>query len=255
MCLLVFAVSFANASAPEIKKPKWELGVGIAAQYVPDYRGSKRQRSLVLPFPMLRYSGRYIKADEDGVRSELRLGDRLRLDVSAESALVVGADDNVLRMGMPELLPAFQIGPSLIYDVSERWTLHLPVRTVAATNLRKAEYVGWVVNPYIQYKQASFWRGWEAQLRLGVLVADEDYNEYYYGVGSEFVRSNRGYYDAKAGYNGTSLTMSIRQRRGQLWTAASLRLDSLHGSVMHDSPLLESKANAGFFVAVGWFFK
>jgi outer membrane scaffolding protein for murein synthesis (MipA/OmpV family) len=251
--LLCFNLA-ANADDDTDDEKVWELGVGLGGQYLPDYRGSSHSRALVLPFPMLRYNGEYLKADEDGIRSELVLSEKLRLDVSAESALVIGADDNTAREGMPELLPGFQIGPSLIAELNEQWSLHLPVRLVAASDLSRFDNAGWVFNPYLQYH----WQPpnkWQYKLRLGLLWGNEDYHEYYYGVAQRYQTTQRAAYDAKEGYSGTVMLLSIRRRVGQWWFGGTLRYDNLQGSEMRDSPLLERDHSAALTFGAGWFFQ
>lgn len=254
LAALVITTAAAAAENKQALSKSWELGVGLGGQYLPDYRGSSKVRALLLPFPMLRYNGRYLKADEEGIRSELQLNERMRLDISAESSLVIGADDNALRDGMPELLPGFQIGPSLITDINAQWSVHIPFRVVAASDLSRLDNAGWVFNPYVQYAWQPPQR-WQYKLRLGVLWGSEDYHEYYYAVAPRYARSDRMAYDADAGYSGAVLSLSMRRRIGAWWLGGTVRYDNLQGTTFSDSPLVERDHNLALSFAVGWFFR
>lgn len=45
----------AAGSAAEVEKPLWELGIGMSALYLPDYRGSDEAGIFVIPFPYVVY--------------------------------------------------------------------------------------------------------------------------------------------------------------------------------------------------------
>lgn len=242
------------------EKPRWEFGAGLGGQYLPDYRGSDQYRSLVLPFPMFRYRGDFLKVDEESVRGELFNSERLELNVSADTSLVIGAKDNKLREGMPDLLPAFEVGPSLIVtlagdDNRGEWTLHLPLRIVGATDLSKAESVGLVFNPYLAYERQKWRGGWNWLARFGLLFADSDYHGYYYAVDDIYANPQRPAFEVEGGYSGAVFKLSLRKRVGQLWLGGTLRFDFLADAEFEDSPLLESDNSFALSLGMGWFFE
>ncbi len=49
-------------------KPLWEAGLGIGAVTFPDYRGSDRTQTYMLPVPYFVYRGEFLKADRNGLR-------------------------------------------------------------------------------------------------------------------------------------------------------------------------------------------
>lgn len=242
------------------KKPLWELGIGVGGQYLPDYRGSDRYRGFALPFPMVRYNGDFLKVDEDNVRGEFFSTDRVQLNISLDAALTIGADDNELREGMPDLLPAFEVGPSIIVRLSDEdavgsWSLHLPLRVVGATDLSKAESVGVVFNPSIAYTRNKWLGDWNWLARFGVVFGDSDYHSYYYAVESQYQNEQRPEFDVGAGYSGVVFKLSLRKRVGQLWMGGTVRYDYLANAEFSDSPLLERESSFAVSLGVGWFFK
>jgi len=54
------------ASAEE--KPLWEAGLGVGIVSFPEYRGSSKHRTWVLPTPYFVYRGKILKTDRGGVR-------------------------------------------------------------------------------------------------------------------------------------------------------------------------------------------
>ncbi|MGI9288764.1 MAG: MipA/OmpV family protein [Pseudomonadales bacterium] len=254
--LLAPAVLAADAK----EKPQWEFGAGVGGQYLPDYRGSDRYRGLALPFPMFRYKGDFLKVDEESVRGEFFSSDRVQLNISADTALVIGADDNELREGMPDLLPAFEVGPSVIVNLAGdesvgKWTLHLPLRIIGATDLSKAESVGLVFNPSIAYERKKWLRDWNWLARFGLLFGDSDYHSYYYAVESQYETEQRAAFDVDGGFSGAVFKFSLRKRVGQLWMGGTARYDYLANAEFVDSPLLERESSFALTFGVGWFFK
>ena len=55
MLAVVTAWSMTDAYAEAL--PRWELGLGVAALSIPDYRGSDQQRGYLLPLPYIQYRG------------------------------------------------------------------------------------------------------------------------------------------------------------------------------------------------------
>jgi hypothetical protein len=130
---LLFACCAGHAFAAE--KPLWELGAGISALPLPDYRGSDQASVYAIPFPYLIYRGEFLKADRHGIRGTFFGTDRIELNLSLGASLPVNSDDNRARQGMPDLEPTVELGPSLDHnlwrtgDRRTRLDLRLPVRT------------------------------------------------------------------------------------------------------------------------------
>ena len=248
-----------NKIGPQKKNEKqYELGIGFGIQSLPDYRGSKRHRSLALPFPMFRYSGDIIQVDEKGLRSRFLLSDRLEFDISTEVSLTVGVDDNDLRNEMPALRPAFEMGPSLNIKLScdsssNRWILRLPFRGVVGADFSKVERIGLVFNPQLVYQYKTSFSDVRVEARAGVLFADNDYHNYYYSVAEKYASASRPEFSAPGGYSGAVFKVSVKKRFEKLWLATTLRYDALSGAAFQSSPLLESHSSYAISAGLGWF--
>ncbi|SMF00886.1 Outer membrane scaffolding protein for murein synthesis, MipA/OmpV family [Alteromonadaceae bacterium Bs31] len=257
--LSALLILFLSAASLAQARPKAELGVGMAAQYLRDYRGSSESQLQTLPFPIIVYRGDVIQADKDGIRGRFLAGNGWELNASAEAALNGGSPDNSKREGMPELNSAFELGPSLNFnltgqDFEQGWSLRLPVRAVFALDFSSIEYIGVNFNPKFTFRKPEFWRGWDGKMDLGLLWATHEYHDYYYRVDEEFVTDSRAFYDAEGGFSGTYVKFSLKKRMGQWWFAWNLRYDYLGATVFEDSPLMETTNYFSTAAAVGWFF-
>ncbi len=92
--------------------PLWELGVGVGAITLPDYRGSDESHTYVLPVPYFVYRGEHLKADRNGVRGMLYDSDKVDLNISISGTIPVHSKDNAARRGMADLKPAIEVGPT-----------------------------------------------------------------------------------------------------------------------------------------------
>ena len=95
------------------EEPLWEAGIGVGVVALPDYRGSDRTRTYLLPTPYFVYRGDFFKADRYGIRGVFMKTDALDLNLSVGASLPVSGDETPVRKGMPDLAPAVELGPSL----------------------------------------------------------------------------------------------------------------------------------------------
>lgn len=239
-------------------EPKAELGIGLAAQNLRDYRGSTHSQTQAVPFPFVIYRGERIQANRDEVTGRFLYGNNWELNASAEAALNGGSADNPLRVGMPELKSTGEIGPSLNFNLSgqdfdEGWSLRLPVRAVLAVDFSSIEHIGFNANPKLTYREPDFF-GWKGKVDLGFLWATGDYHNYYYQVEDRYVTAERSAYNAKGGFSGSYLKFSLKRHFGRWWLGWNLRYDNLQGTVFEDSPLMETDHYYATTFAVGYFF-
>jgi len=263
-CLVGFllAVTSTHISRAE-DLPLWEAGLGFTGLSLPDYRGSDQQRFYVLPLPYLAYRGDFLRLDSNGLSGLLFHSERVHLNISADASMPVQSTKDTARSGMPDLDPTVQLGPSLeiclFKDTNSERVVQfcLPVRAVIATDLSRWNSIGFVVHPELTFD----WRnigpggGWNFGLSVGPLFATEPYHDYYYEVAPRFaVPDIRPAYDARAGYSGSLLILSVTKRFGHFWFGAFARYDELSGAVFADSPLMRTDHSlmAGFGVA--WVF-
>lgn len=237
--------SLAAGTAPEAKL---ELGLSAVALHLPDYRGSARYGTRLLPFPYLAYRSERVQVTREGLRAWLFATDRLSLSLSATASLPGNADENPLRAGMPELDPTFEAGPSLDLRLHEspdgtfRSKLRLPLRAVLATDGGHFNSVGWVAHPHLRADLSQDRGRWGIShtATLGPMWATGDYHEYFYGVAPEYAVPGRPAYDAHGGYSGARLSLSSGVERARWRAGLFLAYDVLRAAVFDDSPLLET---------------
>jgi MipA family protein len=100
-------------TATSVKRPLWELGIGVAGLSLPDYRGSDQSSAYLLPLPYVVYRGTFLKADRDGTRALLLDSQRVKVDVSVAASTPARSRDNLARQGMPNLPGTFEVGPDV----------------------------------------------------------------------------------------------------------------------------------------------
>jgi outer membrane scaffolding protein for murein synthesis (MipA/OmpV family) len=232
------------------QRPQWEIGLGAAALYLPDYRGSDQSRGYLYPLPYVRYRGERLRLDDRrGLASLLLLDtDRVELDVSLNASQPAPSDQSTARQGMPDLDPTLEIGPLVKVKLwenagrSRELSLQLPVR--AAFTLPSPEFIGWVFNPVIDLYLRDVGPGgrWRLGMQAGPVFTDRRYNQYYYQVDSQFATATRPAYAASGGYGGTQFTLTTNRRFGPVWFGAFVRAYGLQGAVFDDSPLVQQRS-------------
>jgi outer membrane protein len=241
------------------ERPLWELGAGISALSLPDYRGSDQSSLYAIPFPYLVYRGEFLKADRHGIRGTLFGSDRIELNLSLGASLPVNSDDNRARQGMPDLQPTVEFGPSLNLnlwrtpDLRTRLDLRLPVRTAVAVKGGMDE-VGWVFSPRLNLDIADVagLPGWNMNVLAGPMVGSERNHDYFYSVAPQYATAERPAFDAKGGYAGSQFMMTMSKRYPKYWLGAFVRGDSLKGAAFVDSPLVKREDYFAAGVGIAW---
>jgi outer membrane scaffolding protein for murein synthesis (MipA/OmpV family) len=261
VCALGLAGAGIQAHADQL--PLWEVGVGVAALSLPDYPGADERTNYVFPLPFFVYRGDVFKIDRDGVRGLFFKTDAVELDVSVNASAPVKSDNNQARLGMRDLDPTLEIGPTLNFTLYRGPTnrsavqLRLPVRGVIATDFRYAQWEGVVFQPQLtlDLHRLTPLSGWRAGVAAGPMFGDSRYNSYYYSVAPADATPSRPAYSAPGGYTGTQLLLSTSRRFPSFWVGAYARWQQLSGAVFEDSPLVKRQQALSFGFAVAWVFK
>lgn len=243
--------------------PLWEAGLGFTGLSIPDYRGSDEHRGYPLPLPYVVYRGDILRLDRKGLRGLLFQSDRVQMNISADAGVPVKSDRNTARIGMPDLDPTVQIGPSLEICLLRNCTgdrvleFRMLVRAVMATDFSRVHSIGFVANPQLNFdfKNIGPGGGWNFGFALGPIFATEQYHDYYYQVSPQYaIPTARPSYDAQPGYSGSLLVIALSKRFDSVWFGAFARYDELTGAVFVDSPLVKTRHSvmAGFGFA--WVF-
>jgi outer membrane scaffolding protein for murein synthesis (MipA/OmpV family) len=93
-------LSLAAAGARAGQLPLREVGAGAAALSFPDYRGSNKRQSWLLPIPYIIYRGEFLQADERRTRGLFYHTDRLEIDVGINGSVPVDSGKNAARRGL-----------------------------------------------------------------------------------------------------------------------------------------------------------
>lgn len=200
LCGVLLALPLAAAAQQDL--PLWEIGVVGGAVSTPAYPGAddRSSRLLVLPAPI--YRGKIFRSDESGIGARLFRSDRAEFDVGFAASLPSRSDEADARAGMPELGTLVEFGPrlklTLLRREFSRLRLDLPMRTVieGRGGLRNQ---GWNFAPRLVYEMDDTGTGWNGDLHIGFVAANEKLNSYFYDVRPEFATAERPAYDAKKG--------------------------------------------------------
>ena len=242
--LALFLVLALPASGEE--KPVWEAGLGVGVMSFPEYRGSARQRSLILPTPYLVYRGKAVRTDRSGLHGRLFDTDRVELNLSLSASLPVESNSHGPRQGMPDLQPTVEFGPSLTVHLwrnephGMRLDARLPVR--AAYTVRGGiDYAGLVFSPALNFNARLGHSDWNLGLMSGPVFANSRQHNYFYEVKPRYATFERPAYKASGGYSGTQFIASLSKRFDAYWVGGFVRYDTLRGAAFDDSPLVERK--------------
>lgn len=237
--------------------PRWEAGVGAAAIGFPDYRGSARRRSYLLPVPVFIYRGEVLQVDREKVRGLLLKSERAELDISINGSVPIHSEGNPVRNGMPDLDPTLELGPTLnlwlAKSARSKLALRLPLRAVIASDFRSIHAAGVLANPNLNLDLKAV-QGWRLGLVAGALFADKKHHDYFYGVAPEFARLGRPAYRAPGGYSGAQFIAAISRRFEPVWVAGFVKYDVTGGAKFASSPLVERRNNLSVGVALTWMF-
>ena len=256
--------AFASHNALSRELPLWELGGGLSAVSLPDYRGSNQSHGYLLPFPYVVYRGDKFRIDRQRVRGFWFESDRIELDLSANAAVPVRSVRNDARSGMPNLSPVWEIGPSLRFiaiqsaDKRTELSVRLPVRAAIATDGRHVDGTGYTFSPTLGVD----WReltiagtpNWNISALVSTLYATRAYHDYYYSVAPAFATANRSAYVARGGYGGWQLTGTVAKRWDKFWIGGFIRYDSVDGATFDSSPLVRTRANVVGGIAFSYIF-
>ena len=233
---------------------KLEWGVGLAALTLPDYRGSTREQSQLLPLPYIKYRGYRLRVD-DGVEGRFFQTPDLLLSISGNGSLP-SSNDNPERAGMEKLDATVEIGPSLEYRVmhDEKTSLWLELPLRFAMNVEDSfDSIGSVFSPRLAWRKPAQKKfDWKFRLAAGPLYSDENYNGYYYSVKTSEVTPTRPAFTAQDGFSGYRIDFTYSRRMGQYWFGGFVRYDNISGSEIEDSPLVITDSNFTAGIGFAW---
>jgi len=247
--VLLMTMMIAAPAWADERLPLWEFGMSVSVLTHPDYRGTTHYNVTPLPLPYFVYRGDKFRITREGVKAELLERAHFRIDLSVAASLPnSGNTDGTPREGMPRLLPTFEVGPSFDWwftpETPGEWhaRLRVPVRAVAGFNVKHSRRVGFLTYPHLQFDRSTSIEDWKLSWSFGggVLFAEHDYHNYFYGVDPQYVTAERPEYHARPGYSGARTGAFVSTGRGRWRVGGGVTYDYLGGAVFRDSPLVET---------------
>ena len=240
-----------------VMRPLWELGIGVGALQLPDYRGSDQSRTRWFPVPYAVYRGKWLRADRECARAVLLDAQSLEVDLSLAASPPTRSRNNTARAGMPDLKAAVEFGPNVNLtllrssDQKIKLDLRLPLRA-AFTVQSSPQAVGATFAPNLNLDMLELGAGWNIGALSGPVFADRRYHHRIYGVDAGYATAQRAAYQAGGGYSGWQTLISVSRRFNGTWFGAFLRHDNLRGAAFADSPLLRRDSALTFGFGVSW---
>ena len=257
--LMFFSFSHAQ-SEPDVEgvqKPLWEAGLAGFGLTGPAYPGANDDigRGLVLPWFI--YRGPVWRAAGGTVGARVAKNAFAEFDIGLSGALRASSDDVKVRSGMPELGFLLEFGPRAKLNLARPSQdsvvrLELPLRGVFEFN-SGVNYRGLTFEPKLTYDKRDLGLGWGFSGSLGLIYGDQQFNQYLYGVPSEYATSYRSAYTAKAGLitPRAQLTLSHKLNSDVRMFAFS-RTDFSGKGVNTDSPLHLKERGTALGLGVIW---
>ncbi|WP_111980147.1 MipA/OmpV family protein [Algibacillus agarilyticus] len=252
---------FENADESQ---PLWEFGVGGASFNTTNYPASSERNAVTLAAPYVVYRGDIFRVGGgNGVRAVVVEKSDFELDLSVGGAFSAKSEDDSVRAGMPELDYLFEIGPQLLYRIKDyefehggdaRLNARLQARAAFSSDFNQIDQRGFVIQPTLTYQQRGvFFKETSLNTALSLTYASEKFQAYYYQVDPEFATSTRSAYNAKGGYLGSELSMSISfpiadKVRGFVGGSAKF----FQGAANQDSPLYEKEVTYSLGIGFVW---
>ncbi|MEP0354343.1 MipA/OmpV family protein [Paraglaciecola sp.] len=245
-------------------RPVWEAGAFIGVFNAPEYPASNQSNTNVVPVPYFIYRGETLRIGDGSIARAVALDKSwYELDLSLAASFGANSKDNEARSGMPDLDFNFELGPQLKLRLSKfefenhgkgELFLNLQTRAVFSTDFSGIDHRGYVFQPDLRYRQ----RGWLSEktalsISLSPTWATEKLHDYFYQVDQRFVTEQRNQFDAKAGYLGTRLLVSVSFNATEdlrVFLGASTSIHS--GSANENSPLFIDENTYSFGAGVVW---
>lgn len=270
LAILLVSVSHSHVMAQEQisleddMRPVWEAGLFAAAFNSPEYPAADQSQTNVIPTPYFIYRGETLRIGDGSIARAVAIDKSwYELDLSLSASFGSSSDDNVARAGMPDLDFIFELGPQLKLRLSKfvfeqhgrgELFLNLQTRAVFSTDFSGIDHRGYVFQPDLRYRQKG-WLSEKTALSISVSPtwASEKLHDYFYQVDQDFVTAQRQVYDAKGGYLGTRLLVSV-----SFDATDNIRMfiggsTSMHaGAVNEDSPLFLEKNTYSVGLGLVW---
>ena len=241
---MVFTFSHAQSepNVEGVQKPLWEAGLAGFGLTGPAYPGAADDVARGLVLPWFVYRGPVWRAAGGTVGARVAKNAFAEFDIGLSGALRASSDDVKVRSGMPELGFLLEFGPRAKLNLARPSQdsvvrLELPLRGVFEFN-SGVNYRGLTFEPKLTYDNRDLGRGWGFSGSLGLIYGDQQFNQYLYGVPSQYATSSRSAYTARAGLITPRAQLTLSHKLNQdVRMFAFSRTDFSGKGVNSDSPL------------------
>ncbi len=251
---LLSAIAGASVSAQEAK-PLWEYGLSGFGIRAPAYIGAEQSKSRGAVLPWFIYRGEVFRADGDTLGARVVKQERLEFDVGLAAALGASSADVKARAGMPSLGFQFEFGPRAKFtlakpDPSSLLRLELPYRAVLEFK-DGLQHRGMVLEPELKWMTRAGSARW--QLAGSLVLADQRYGNFLYGVPLAYANATRPAYEGKAGMVTKRIDANVRMPINRDWTAFGFyRYDDASGAANAASPLFKKATGSSIGGGLVW---
>ncbi len=243
-------------------KPLWEVRLFGGVASIPHYNGSDETSVYAVPLPYLLYRGETIQADSTGIRAIFFEKGSFLSEFSFSGSPPVN-EDNKARTGMTELGPILEIGPSLKYYFTDKYSNYLVFMDFSIRNVLEADLdnlfriqekgihggikLAYKYNPL--YEIADYSIG----INGGVEFGNKDYLGFYYNVSKQFETEIRPEYTVESGYAGLYISTYFHKNINDKFKIALYgRITDINNAVFQDSPLVKKNMSYLAGIAVIW---
>lgn len=246
-----------------VRKPVWELGLGVAYFSGHDYPASNDPNQAGLALPFFIYRSEVVRVEGRGVGAVAYERPTLKLDVALGGSLNAESEGNAARAGMPDLDFLFEIGPRLnallfrrVHTDGGTSTLRWlnSVSAVASSDFSSLDGRGFLVKSELEFRRKRlFGSGFDFQLQLDSIWASQELHDYFYSVDPEFETTDRSSFTAESGYLSSTFTLGFGYKpTPALRLFAAINFENFQGAANEASPLFETDNNINFAVALVW---
>ncbi len=243
-------------------EPLWEVVVGGAVGWTPDYPAAGQNHVRAIPpLPLPIFRGERFQAGERSIARGLFINTgRVELDLGFSGSLPADSSDNKAREGMDDLDFLAEIGPTLSYyidrdDAGNQLRFDISLRALLSTDFKSGDYVGLVLYPYLaqEFVDVMGIQALEANWSIGARWADDGVMDLFYEVPVADANDDRAAFNAKGGYLGTTLYGAFSYLLTErLRTAFGVSIASYHGATNSESDLFIDEFNVGVGLALIW---
>lgn len=245
-------------------KPLWEIGVLAAGFNVPEYPAADKNSNNVIAAPYLVYRGDVFRiGDGSAARAVALERDWIEIDLSLDAAFNADSSDNPIREDMPDLDYLFEVGPQLKLRLMKlsfeeagnaKLSLDIKTRSVFSTDLSNFAHRGYVIHPELSYDHYDlFGENSRLSINFAPVWGSEKLHDYFYQVSGEFATDERPEYDAKGGYLGSEISVSLSTMVSKkIRVFAFTQINLHHEAANQASPLFRNKDTYSVGLGFSW---